>query len=117
LYLLDLDVLHDLVVEELGVVPRSVGEAQDRIQTDATETTGGPHAVALHHRVCDLEDFLDGQLGTEQRGAGSLGEVLSADRTAKAADISGFAGPTVRAKVGTASLAVARTGGVGTGKG
>jgi len=70
--LLDLDVSHELVVEELGVVAGSMSEAQDRIQTDAAETTGGPHAIALDDMVCDLEDFLDGQVGTKQWGAGAL---------------------------------------------
>jgi hypothetical protein len=86
--LLDLDVSHELVVEELGVVSGSVSEAQDRVQTDAAEATGGPHAVALDHMVCDLEDFLGRQVGTEQWSAGALGEVLAAERTAEAADVS-----------------------------
>jgi hypothetical protein len=115
--LFDLQVSHELVVEELGVVSGSVSEAQHGIQTDAAETTGGPHAVALHHVVSDLEDFLGGQLGTEQRRAGALGEVLPTNRTAETADVSGFAGPTVRAKVVTAPLAIVRTTGVGTGEG
>jgi hypothetical protein len=51
----------------------------------------GRNAVALDHMVGDLEDFLDGQVGTKQRSAGALGEVLTAERTAQAANISWFA--------------------------
>jgi hypothetical protein len=57
--LLDLDVLHELVVKELGMVPGSVGDAQDGIQPNAAQTTGRPHAIALDDVLSNLEDFLD----------------------------------------------------------
>jgi hypothetical protein len=60
LNLLDLQVSHELVVEELGMVASPVSEAQHRIQTNAAEAAGGPHAIALHHMLGDLEDFLRG---------------------------------------------------------
>ena len=60
MHLLDLDVSHELLVEELGMVPRSVGEAENGIETDATQTAGGPHAIAFDDVVGDLEYFLGG---------------------------------------------------------
>src|SRR5579884_2755168 len=116
LHLVDLDVLHHLLVEFLGMIADPMGDAKDGVEADATQATGRPHAVALDQMLGDVQDGLLGQLRAKQRSAGSLGEVLTAAGTTQATDTSLFAGPAVRTNVGAAGLTVARAVGVGTGE-
>src|SRR6516164_7924403 len=60
LHLVDPDVPHQLLVELLGVSPSPAGEAEDRVEANAAEAGGGPHAGALGQVLGDLHSLLLG---------------------------------------------------------
>ena len=105
-----------LVVKRLRVLACAHGDPQDGVQTHATQTGRGSHAVAFDHMLGDGDDFLLGQLGAEEGRASPLGETLAADGTAEAANVAGLAGPTVRPDRGQSALPKGLALGVGTGE-
>src|SRR5262249_14361914 len=116
LHLVDLDVLHQLLVELLGVPPGPSGEAEHGVEADAAEAGGGPPALALSPGLGDLQGLLLGQVGAEQGRPGPLREVVAAGGAAEAAEVAGLAGPAVGAEVPLALVAVDGAVGVGAGE-
>jgi hypothetical protein len=116
LNLMHLNVAHHLVVEGFGMVAGALGVPQDGIQRNVAEATGGSHAVALGDMGSDVDEFRFGQLRAVERGAVAFGKILAAAGTAEAANVAGFAGPTVGPEIALASLVEQGTLGVGTGE-
>src|SRR6478752_10437830 len=100
-----MDMTDFFVVKRLRMLACTHGDPQDGVQTHATQTGRGAHAVAFDHMLGDGDDFLLGELGAEEGRASPLGETLSADGTAEAANVAGLAGPAVRADGGQSALA------------
>src|SRR5262245_55037174 len=111
-----MDMTDFLVVKRFRVLACAHGDPQDGVQTHATQTGRGSHAVAFDHMLGDGDDFLLGKLGAEEGRASPLRETLAADGTAEAANIAGFAGPAVRPDRGQSALAKRLALGVGAGE-
>src|SRR6516165_2944591 len=109
-----MDMTDFLVVNRLRVLACAHGDPQDGVQTHATQTGRGSHAVAFDHMLGDGDDFLLGELGAEKGRASPLRETVAADSTAEAANVAGLAGPAVRPDRGQTALPKGLALGVGT---
>src|SRR5262245_11742590 len=111
-----MDMTDFLVVKRFRVLACAHGDPQDGVQTHATQTGRGSHAVAFDHMLGDGDDFLLGELGAEEGRASPLRETLAADGAAEAANVAGLAGPAVRPDGGQSALAKGWTLGIGAGE-
>jgi hypothetical protein len=84
-----------LIVKRLSMFAGADGNAQDRIQTHATQPGRRPHAIAFDDVFGNRDDLVLRQLCSKEGGTGPLGETLVADGTAEAANVAGFTRPAV----------------------
>jgi hypothetical protein len=71
----------------LGMAPRRPEQSRDRVFGDVVPAGGGPHPTSLAQRIDDGRCPFLGDLGIEQRGAASLGALLTARSAAQEPDV------------------------------
>src|SRR5258708_30001737 len=66
------------VVEAFGVLAEALGETQDGVEADPTQTRRGTAAAAIDEVTCDGGEGILGGPQTKQGGIGTFGEVRAA---------------------------------------
>ena len=99
-------------MEQLGVLAEALGETQDGVAADLTQSGRGADAATVGEVPGDGGERVLTGGEAEQRGVGTFGEVGAAGGTVQAADAAPPARPTVQAQVAGAALAVGGAVGV-----